>query len=349
MDYIITESTRKIAARIMDSDSICIIGHVNPDGDCIGSTIGLHLFLKELGKDSTVILPNDIPENLKFISALAEEGKYITYESRPETAEEKLLNADTIFYLDLNSASRTRTMEDILLKSKAVNILIDHHTHPAEEQFSILLSDSRRSSTCEYIYDTCRRIERFMQEEKGIGRSLLTLDCMRALFSGILTDTNVFANSVTPETLNISAEMISLGVDKEDLQQRVTGGYRVNRLSVISHLLSQVHVIEELHLAYMVFDLKTQAMFDYAKGESEGIVNMPLTIKGIEISALFTEDPGGYLRASLRSKGMPVNEFTKIYFEGGGHVKASGGRTKMDIDKVGAYFEKAIKEYFYKA
>lgn len=336
-----TEIAERIDKYLSNCKTISIIGHVNPDGDCIGSVTALAMYLNGLGKYTYMICPNNAPANLDFMKEYCDSSKstFLTYENDTEKVYDALESSDLIFCLDFNNLSRIKETAEAVRKSKAPRILIDHHPFPNEEEFAVLASQPSRSSTCELLY--C-----ILKELDSIGnRNLLDRKCCSSVFSGILTDTNIFSNSVTPETLRIAAELMEKGVDKEELQQRVTGGFSEGRLRMLGELLRNNLVYNSSkNYSYMVITEKMKKDFGYKDGDSEGFVNIPLSIKGLEVSALFSQK-GEEVRVSLRSKNIPVNTFASEYFNGGGHVKASGGRITMPIGEIGKYFEESIEKY----
>lgn len=319
---------------------IAIVGHPNPDGDCIGSMCGLCAYLEAAGHEVKMATPDRMPDNLSFITDYTKSKNFLYKESEPEKVSAMIKEADLVFCLDFNNLGRSKSLEQDLRQCGASMILIDHHPFPALDEFAMAFSEPQRSSTCEYMYDILKELD------KSNGTRLLGIECANALFCGILTDTNVFSNSVTPRTLSIASEMMDLGVDKECLQQKVTGGYRPERLSLLGYLLENSLVFNDrLKSAYMIIDSATKKRFDFRNGESEGFVNIPLSIKGVEFSALFSHNDDGGTRVSLRSRQYPVNKLAEKYFGGGGHLKAAGGRIDMETEKAGMYFEECLEKY----
>ncbi len=337
-------NTDILSRLIGEATSISITGHTNPDGDCIGAVTAAALFLKSIGKECHIVLSDPIPEYLMFL--MEREGSDLrgctySYTDSPEACTRTIKSSDLIICLDFNRLGRTGKLENELRISKAKKVLIDHHPDPEENIFSLIFSEPRRSSTCEYLYSILKSVD--ADHEK----SCITLHCSESIFTGILTDTNIFSNSVTPETLRIASELMESGVNKEMIQQHITGGFSENRLRLMGKMIKDKMVlIPELRTAYMILDKNTKKEYSYKDGDSEGFVNMPLSIKDVAISALFTEGDNGEIRVSLRCKeGFVINEFASEYFNGGGHIKAAGGRISMEIEKIPDYFKEKLELY----
>lgn len=339
-----TEKTKRLAELLAGCRKAVCIGHLNPDGDCLGSLSAMHLYLTACGIESCMITPNDVPGNLLFLvsgkDGHAEESSYLRYDRDREKCDAAISGADAVILLDLASPSRSGDMETGIRETSARKVLIDHHRNPESEFFDITISRPESSSTCELLYTVLKEMDIIC------GRNLIGKGCADSIFTGILTDTNVFSNSVRPLTLDVASELMKMGVDKEDLQKKVTGGYGENRLRLLGHMLQECITFNyEKGTCCMILDDRTKKMFGYSDGDSEGFVNIPLTVRGIDISAKFTQY-GDSVRVSLRSKESDVNEFASRYFNGGGHRKASGGKVIMPITEVKDYFDRAVEEFY---
>lgn len=331
------EKTERFFEYISRYREVVLLGHVNPDGDSIGSIKGMEDFLINNGLRAGCVVPNSYPD---FLSFLDTEKNIQIYNKDKEEAKETVKRAELIICLDFNSFSRIDELGEITAASAAPKVLIDHHTSP-DTIFDLIFSDTAVSSTCELVYlllEELRRVHQSLAPLSHKGES--------ALYTGIMTDTNVFSNSVRPATFRIASELMERGVDKTAIQQIVFGGFSEQRMRLLGYMLHEnMRIIPEHKAAMMILDNATKERFRFNTGDSEGFVNMGLNIKGIEISALFTEDDG-FVRVSLRSRGdFFVNEMAGLYFNGGGHKNAAGGRLYIPISQVEAYFAEALEKY----
>lgn len=328
-------TTANIAAlaKLTDSaDNICIVAHTSPDGDAVGSATGLRSFLEASGKRVSIVLPDAFPH---FLRHLDPKGRIIIHEASPQEAERTLLGADLVVCVDLPSPDRTGGLEAALRRSTAAKVLIDHHIGPDREFFGLVFSKTETSSSCEVVYDIV----------KGLGGSLTT-EAAQALFTGMTTDTNNFANSTYPSTLMMASELLALGVDRDALLCSLYQQFSEGRLRLIGRLLSSELKVVDGEFAYMLLTDSLKQEYGYSKGDVEGVVNRPLEIAGVRISALFTQEKD-FVRVSIRSKkGTEVNTLAAESFNGGGHANAAGGRLYMDIGGVPEYYIAAVRRMF---
>ena len=306
-----------------DSSSITITVHIHPDGDAIGSGTALMSYLTECrGKDAVLVVPGIVPESIAFITENVPEGRILEYGLDPEGACRRIRESDLLFCLDCNSYSRTTPeMEGLLRASSAKKVLIDHHLNPEIESYSLVFSETEISSTCELLYTILKRMP-------DIGGKVenLPLTSLNALMAGMTTDTNNFANSVWPGTLEMASELLAAGVDRDAILCNLYNSYRENRLRLMAYLVGEKMKITPQGAAYMILDKETQERFDFQEGESEGFVNIPLSIKDVIMSIFLTAEEDRF-RVSLRSKrGISANRFAMEYFNGGGHEMAAGGK-----------------------
>ena len=318
-----------------------VISHHNPDGDAVGSTVACGLYLASRGIDVTLVLPSVLPYNLTFVAT--EEHPILNDEEQPEAVRAAIAAADTLFCLDFSGLSRTEQLEQQLRQSKAVKVLIDHHAAQETEPFAEVIASRDVSSACELLFWTLMR----MSDVAG-DASRLPARCLDALYVGMMTDTNNFSNSVFPTTFEMASALIAAGVDKAVLQQRIFNVFSAQRMRLMGYLLKdKMTLIPEYGAAYMILTEAEKQAYDYRPGDSEGFVNLPLSIGEVRISALFTEAPEGYIRVSLRSKiGTDVNVLARNYFNGGGHVNAAGGRLYLPAEEVAAYFLDSLRKHF---
>lgn len=318
---------------------ITLFGHTRPDGDAIGSAAGLALYLGTLpGKDVCCVFPDRPADNLRFL--LPEDIPFLFHDSAPEACAERIAASDLLVMLDGNSFARTEVLEAQLRASGARKILIDHHVAPERDSFSLVFSVTEISSASELTYWLLRAAE----------TGPLPRRCLEALLTGMTTDTNNFANSVYPSTFRMAADIMAEGVDRDRIIQQLYNSGRENRVRLFGHMQAEVLRILPGGAAFMILDKATQQRFDLREGESEGLVNVPLSIEKVRLSVLLKEDEG-HFRVSVRSKkGTSARELAQRFFHGGGHENAAGGRLFFPDDipapaDAAAYLETLLTRY----
>lgn len=317
------------------AERIILVGHVNPDGDSIGSLMGMKGYLSDLGKVVTAIVPNRHPEFLNFLDP---DNLILPYSESAEQVQRAVDMADLVICLDFNSLKRIDALGSVIGECNAPKVLIDHHPQP-DTIFNLIYSYPHFSSTCELVYWILKGL---LQES---GKSI-SIQSAVALYTGMMTDTNNFANSVIPSTFKMAGELMELGVDKEWVQKMVFGGYSQERMRLMGYMLSEnMKILPKYNAAIMILTKEIKERFNFADGDSEGFVNLALNIKGIRVSGLFTEGDE-FIRVSLRSKDdFSVNRLAREFFNGGGHERAAGGRLFFPINEVGEYFEKSLDKF----
>ena len=345
MDLNITD-IRKFENMVHMADRCTIVTHTKPDGDAIGSSIAMYCFLKASGKtDVKIVIPDPYPGNLRFMIPEEASADMITYEADPEAAVSALKGSDLMICLDFNAFHRTDRMEKALEESVVEKILIDHHLHPDKDRFSLVFSETEISSASELLYQILVRTSPI-----GGDAGNLPAEAAAALMTGMTTDTNNFANSTYPSTLNMASDLLSAGVDRDMIIYELYNRQRENRLRLLGHALADLMKITEDGVAYIVLDAETLKRHDIREGETEGFVNMPLTVDDVRMSLLLKED-GDRVRVSIRSKkGTSANLCARLYFNGGGHENAAGGRLYLgkdlkDISEAGAYIERYTHKF----
>ena len=315
-----------------------IISHFNPDGDAIGSSVGMRLFLEGRGLQATVIIPSAMPVFLDFLDP---DGSVICYTADRKRAAAAIAEAGLILCLDFNRLERTEWLADSIASSSASKVLIDHHLNPDTNKFDLVISDPGASSTCELLYRTIMSFPSISGDAAKLDIRTLT-----AITTGILTDTNNFNNSITPDTFLIASDMLRHGVDFDTINNLVFKRYSESRMRLMGHLLTDSMTIDRrLKASTMIITMKDREDYCFSDGDSEGFVNLPLMISDVEVSALFSETKD-YIRVSLRSKGgVSVNALSNAYFNGGGHERAAGGRLFMPIEEVREYFLKSLEQF----
>lgn len=312
---------------------VVITMHQNPDADAMGSSLALSDYLLQKGHEVTVIAPNEFPDFLKWMSGSDE---VIVFENQQEKAQKAIEEADLLFSLDYNALHRTRKMAPFLEKAKGIRILIDHHLHP-QEGFDFGESDPGAASTALLIYELVVAMGDF---------SMIDIPMAACIYAGTMTDTGSFRFPATSSRVHrMVAELMDLGLDHEAIHRAIYDNYQENRLRFIGQaLVDRLEVFYEYNTAIISVPQEMCRKFELKPGDTEGLVNLPLAIKGIKFAALIT-DRKEEVRMSFRSKGdFDVNLFAQKYFEGGGHKNAAGGRSSDSLEKTIERFKNALKE-----
>lgn len=313
---------------------IAIIPHRSPDGDAMGSTLGMYHFLLKLNHQPVVIAPNDLPNFLNWLPA---SETVLVYENEKEKVAKILQEQDLIFTLDFNALHRTGEMENVLNKLTVPMVMIDHHQLP-DAYAAFTYSDTAFGSTCEMVYNFIG----FLNRKHLIDKTIAT-----CLYTGILTDSGGFRYPKTTGTTHrIAAEFIDLGIDNSDIPTLLFDNNSYDRLQLLGRALQNMKVIPELKTAYISLSQKELDEFHYVKGDTEGIVNYGLTIKGINFAAIFIENRDEKIvKISFRSQGtFDVNQFARDHFSGGGHINAAGGKSEETLAKTIEKFESLISK-----
>ena len=314
---------------------VIITMHQKPDGDAMGSTLGLYHFLQQFGHTVTVISPTNWAS---FIGWMPGINTVLDYERQTETSNELIENADWLFCLDFNTLSRTKKMEEALDAAKGERILIDHHREPQEEKFAYGISDTGKSSTCEMVYD-------FIINSGHTDK--ITDEVAQCLYAGVMTDTGSFRfPSTTASVHKMVAHLKELGLIHAPIHEALFDNGSEARLRFIGNvLLNRMEVFYEYNTALISIPQQDLIKFDIKTGDTEGLVNYPLSIEGIKLAAIII-DRGEERKCSFRSKGeFDVNTFARNYFNGGGHFNAAGGATTDSLEKAMTDFKIAISEH----
>lgn len=315
--------------------SIAIIPHKNPDGDAMGSTLALSLYLNSKGHKATVIAPNDYPQFLKWLPG---QDNVLVYKAFAKTAQEKIQQADLIFTLDFNAFSRTGELEDILSKANAPFIMIDHHQQP-DNYAQVTYSDTSMSSTCEMVYHFLDNLGQLDE---------ITSDIASCLYTGIMTDTGSFRFASTTKTTHlVVAELINRGAQNWKIHQNIYDTNSYSRLQLLGVALNNLHILPEYKTAYITLTQKELDTHKFQKGDTEGFVNYGLSLEGIIFAVIFIENKSeGIIKLSLRSKGdFSVNEFARNHYDGGGHNNASGGKSTLNLQDTVRQFKELLTQY----
>lgn len=320
---------------INKADRIVIVSHKGPDGDAVGSSLGLYHFLYSQEKETTVILPDSIPE---YLNILPSSKEIMIFEGNENQCTEIIEQCDLIFCLDFNNLSRIGKMETCVGASRARKIMVDHH--PNYSEFAdVRISHPEIASTSELVFRLICRMGYF---------SDMTQQSAQCICAGMMTDTGGLAyNSNSPEIYTIFAELLRKGVDKDALYRHLFNTYSADRMRLMGYVLSEkMRVWPEYHTAVISLTEEELKRFNYKKGDTEGFVNMPLSIDVVSISILVREELGR-VKLSLRSQGdFPVNKMASELFGGGGHLNAAGAESLQSVDETVKRIEDALPRIF---
>lgn len=316
------------------STNIVITMHQKPDADAMGSSLGLKLVLDKLGNKVTVISPTNWPG---FLNWMPNCSQVIDFESKREFCSNLIAEADLIFCLDFNSLSRIKGMEEPVRQAKAKRILIDHHQEPELASFECGVSDNSKGSTAEMVYD-------FIVESGN--QSLIDRDVASCLYAGVMTDTGSFRfPSTTASAHNMVANLMSTGFSHFLVHEKLFDTFLENRLRFFGHvLLNRMDVDYEMNTVLIAIPKADLLKFDIKTGDTEGLVNYPLSMLGIKMAAIVI-DRDEERKWSFRSKGeIDMNKFARTFFNGGGHKNAAGGRSTLSLEESVAYFKKVLPD-----
>lgn len=327
------EDIQAIQLLLSTPKKIAIIPHRSPDGDAMGSTLGLYHFLLQLNHQAVVIAPNEFPE---FLAWLPGSENVLVFEKDRENTTKILQDAELIFTLDFNALHRVGEMENVLNKLQAPFIMIDHHQKP-DNYALYTYSDTEFGSTCEMLYNFID----FLGYKKSIDTTIAT-----CIYTGIVTDSGSFRfPSTTSTTHKVVADLIEIGIKNSDIHNNLFDNNSYDRLRLLGQALQNMKILTEYKTSYITLSQKELDTYNYVKGDTEGIVNYGLTIKGIVFTAIFIEHRDeNIIKISFRSQGdFDVNQFAREYFNGGGHINAAGGKSYLSLKETVLKFESIIK------
>lgn len=316
---------------IESAQNIVITTHVSPDGDAIGSSLALSIFLKTIGKNASVIVPNDLPGFLKWMPNASD---IIVYEKKKNIADNLIADADLICALDFNTLKRIENVAISVGDSAAKKMILDHHLDPGNFA-ELIISYPQFSSTSEMVFRLICRMGYFTE---------MTKECAECIYTGMMTDTGGFTyNSNSSEIYVIISELIKKGIDKDAIYDKVYNNYSESRYRLMGYMLyEKMKLYPEYGAAMISLTSEELSKYDFKKGDTEGFVNIPLSIKGIIFSAFFKEE-GGKIKCSFRSQGdVATNVFAMNHFNGGGHKNASGGEMYKSMEETVKTFEEAL-------
>ena len=325
---------KKINIFLSTPKNIVIVTHWSPDGDAIGSSLGLYNYLIKKKHKVTVITPNDYPS---FLFWMKGNDKILNFSIDAKKAKPLVAKADIIFCLDFNSLKRIDKLGDEVGKSKALKVMIDHHLQP-DGFADIMLHDVGSCSTCQLVFDFIE----LMGDKKLIDKNIA--EC---IYTGIMTDTGSFRfRSTTSKTHTILAQLINAGADNAAVHAKIYDGNTEDKLRLLGFCLSEKLVVfKDYKAAFISLTDSELKRYNYKKGDTEGVVNYALSIEGIKMAGFFVERDDE-IKISLRSKGdFDVNVFCRKHFNGGGHANAAGGQSDLSLDETVTKFVQLLPEY----
>jgi bifunctional oligoribonuclease and PAP phosphatase NrnA len=330
----LSKYTKDLSDLFSTSKNILLISHINPDGDAIGSQLALYQFLTAKGKTVNMLTPNYLQEFLKWMT---DSDKIEVYIRDRKLARSLIRKAELIVLLDFNHSNRLGEAEEYVKSSGAQKVLIDHHLDP-EDFTDICISDTTKCSTAELVHNLITMLNG--------GMPFRSVPYSEAVYVGIITDTGNFEHgNYSPDTLRIVADLLDSGIRRDRILDLIYNNFSDDRMRLQGFALnSRMIVMHEYHTAYIWLSREDLNNYNHVKGDTEGFVNMPLSIKGIRFSVMFIEKDG-FIKLSFRSKGnIPSNEFASLYFSGGGHMNASGGEYTGTLEECISYFLGVLKE-----
>ena len=331
---------------ISSAQHVVLLTHQSPDGDAMGSSLAMYHYIKSLGKDAQVIVPNAFPD---FLAWMPGADTVLLYDAHTAEANSSLEEADLVICTDFNAPSRIGALGDKMLTLACPKLMIDHHLHPTDFA-DFIVSEPEVSSTCELVYEVLTTLQ-----------AKLSTDIATCLYTGLMTDTGNFSyNSNRPQIYSIISHLVAAGANKDEIYNAVFNQYSVERMKMVGYCLYQkMRVFPEHHTALIYLSRKELYRFNFQKGDAEGIVNMPLQSKDIHYSVFMREDKatpdemeknGGIstkIKLSFRSQGdRPVNIFASEVFNGGGHANASGGEFYGPLQDAVQLFLDNYERYF---
>lgn len=338
IDILNEEQLTLLLSIIKDAKHVVVLGHKSPDGDALGACLSIAGYLRSShGLDVNVVVPDSYPD---FLHWLPENHTIIRYDKKKEEVEKLFADADTIFCMDMNQPSRVDEMAPLITESTAKKVMMDHHQDP-DLGVDLMLSYPDMSSTCELVFRVIWQLGGFE-----------TMDAKWAtqVYCGMMTDTGGFTyNSSRPEIFFIIGNLLTKGIDKDKIYRKVYNNYSSWAVRLRGYIMAQkLNVFEDLHASYFAISKMDMEEYRFIKGDAEGLVNIPLTIKGLKLSISLREDDRkeNNVWVSIRSvDDFPANEVAERFFNGGGHKNAAGGNLNCSLDEACDIARKAINAY----
>ena len=329
------DSITAVEKIISEKNKFVLLAHKNPDGDALGSSLALCHYLKSRGKDATVVLPNQFPDFLAWMPGV---GDVVLYDKDAAKANELIACADAFFCLDFNVLNRTGDVAAAVAENTAPKILIDHHLFPSNE-FAVEISFPEACSTSELVFRLVTMLS---------GESVLPYDIAQCIYTGMMTDTGAFAYaSSRKDIFLIVASLLESGIDKDYIYRKVFYSSSLTRMRLHGYAMyKKLKVYNKYNAALITLGYEELQRFYAVKGDTEGLVNQPLQIKGIRFSCFLREEMPGKINVSLRSvDDFPCNEVAAEFFNGGGHKNASGGELHCSMEEAMTLFGVALRRF----
>lgn len=335
---ILTESeAATIQELLAASKNIILCCHKSPDGDALGAVLAWAEFLRLEGKEAMVVVPDAFPDFLRWLPNVE---KIVRYDKHQELVDKKLQEADLIFGLDFNVTDRVEGMKDALDSSPAKKVIIDHHLNPCVKD-ALIISHPEMSSTCELVFQILWQLGKF----EIVNRKIAS-----CIYCGMMTDTGGFTyGSNRPEIFFIISQLLTKGINKDKIYRNVYHNYSSWAIRLRGYIMyNKLNVLDSVHASYFTLTRKEMDLFHFVKGDAEGLVNIPLQIKGMKLSISLREDnqKENLIWVSLRSvDDFPCNKMAEEFFNGGGHLNASGGKLSCTMEEAEIIAREAIKSY----
>lgn len=337
IDILNATELEQLRQLIATSDRIVVCCHRSPDGDAVGSMLGLSEYLHECGKVPVMIVPDAYPDFLQWLPGTE---RIVRYDKHKSFADDILAHADLLFCLDFNTVSRTAEMAESITRSPSAKVMIDHHLNPDIDTV-MCVSHPEACSTCELVFRVIWQLGGF---------EMMTRKCAVPIYCGMMTDTGGFTyNSTRPEIFFIISQLLTKNINKDKIYRNVYNNYSEWRVRLTGYVLyKKLVVMSDYKASYFILTRDDLKNFHYIKGDAEGLVNMPLQIKGSKLSISLRQDTekDNLVWVSLRSvDDFPCNKMSERYFNGGGHLNAAGGRLECSIEEAETLVRKAIEEF----
>lgn len=341
MEDINTRNIGSLTSLLEAAQHLVIVTHAKPDGDAVGSCVAMYHFLHMIGKkDVRTVLNDRYPKYLDFIADTVSETDLVINEDDPEEARNAIMTSDLIFCLDFNAFHRTRNLEEYLAGSPADKVLIDHHLDPDRDSFAVSFSKTEVSSASELVYQVLMSTPYISHDASKLPSASLL-----AIMTGMTTDTNNLNNSVFPSTLEMASELLRCKVDRDLVLRKINLEHSESRLRLKGYMLKDLMQITEDGVAYMILNKEDQQRFQMKEGDTEGFVNEPLSIAKVRMS-IYAREEKNEIRISIRSKkGTSANRCANLFFNGGGHENAAGGKLLIPVTEVEGYIRRFTHIY----
>ncbi len=327
-------SFEQLREQLSSPKKIAITTHPKPDADALGSSLALAGYLKKKNHSVRVITPTDYP---KFIQWMEGNSSVTVYEGHEAECDPILLDADIFFCLDFSTLSRIDKMGDVVKKSLALKVLIDHHLQP-EHFADFEYWNDKKAATCELIFDFIVQMG---------DKALIDIPIGECIYAGIMTDTGSFRFAVTSSKIHqIISDLIEIGVNNSKVHRLVYDNNSESKLRFLGFALSEkLKVLPEYGVAYFSINSEELKRFNSQTGDTEGLVNYALSLEGITLAAIIIERPDGIKMSFRSSNNFSVNDFARAHFSGGGHRNAAGGLSKLTLKETEEKFLALLPEY----